>query len=211
MNAQSITRPAGTPRQRVSKIAGARDTLAGFGHDTELDVLTFGQFSLIDAIEAVLEITGPADVALATWTAANFDLTQIQHQLQTASIRTLRLLLDRSFVSRKPQFVAEVRRRFGNDSVRTTSTHAKFCVITNPDWRVVMRGSMNLNHNPRLEYLQVVDSPALAEFYLAVVDGIFGEEPAGLDQARTVPDLDHIQGVQPSSAIRMAPAPKAGR
>ena len=61
MNAISHARPAReSSKHRVSKTATAADSLAGFGHDTEVDVLTFGQFSIIDAIEAVLDITGPS-------------------------------------------------------------------------------------------------------------------------------------------------------
>jgi len=51
MNAISHARPAReSSKHRVSKTATAADSLAGFGHDTEVDVLTFGQFSIIDGV-----------------------------------------------------------------------------------------------------------------------------------------------------------------
>ena len=103
--ATASVRRVSTSRKRLSKIADARDTLAGFDHGVEIDVATFGQFSLIDAIEAILDVTGPASVTLATWTAAEFDLTQIEAQLLRAQITDLRLIIDRSFVSRQPRFV----------------------------------------------------------------------------------------------------------
>ena len=55
---------------RVSSAASARESLAGIAEGLEVDCLTFGQFSLIDALEAILEVTGPAEVVCATWTAA---------------------------------------------------------------------------------------------------------------------------------------------
>ncbi len=204
------TRPVGTSRKRVSKIANAADTLAGFGHGTEVDVLTFGQFSIIDAIEAVLDITGPASVTLATWTAAEFDLSQIEAQLLRARITDLRLIIDRSFVSRQPRFVGLIHDRFGADSVRSTRTHAKFVVIHNVEWSVVIRTSMNLNHNPRLEYMQVVDDTDLASMYLAVADALFKEEPPGLENRRNVPELVGVAGVEPSVPVRMGKTPRVG-
>jgi hypothetical protein len=41
--------PARKAHQRLSKVAGARDTIAGFGR---------GKFSLLDLVDATLEITG---------------------------------------------------------------------------------------------------------------------------------------------------------
>lgn len=207
----SHARPVSSSRKRVSKIADARDSLAGFGHGVEVDVLTFGQFSLIDAIEAVLDMTGPADVTLATWTAAEFDLTQIQAQLAQSQITALRLIIDRSFVSRHPKFVGFIHDRFGEDTVRTTRTHAKFVVIRNDEWSVVIRSSMNLNHNPRLEYMQVVDDAELADMYLTVADEVFREEEPGMSARRNVPDLQGIDGVAPSVPVRMGAEPSMGR
>ncbi|MCY7286951.1 MAG: hypothetical protein LH624_01525 [Cryobacterium sp.] len=210
MTAQIHIRPVGTAKMRVSKIADARDTLAAWGRGQEADIATFGQFSIIDALEAVLERTGPADVTLATWTAAAFDLSQIQHQVMSERIRSLRLIIDRSFVARQPGFVDLIHDRFGKDCVRSTRTHAKFVVVTNADWAVVMRTSMNLNFNPRLEYLQVVDDPSLAAFWLKIADAIFKEEDPGLENRRNVPELASIAGLEPSTPVGMGLPPTMG-
>lgn len=210
LTAKSYARPVQTSKRRLSKIADATDSLAEFGKGMEVDVATFGQFSVIDAIEAVLLITGPADVTLATWTAAAFDLSQIEKQVVSANIRSLQLIIDRSFVSRQPKFVELVHERFGKDSVRSTRTHAKFCVIRNDDWDVVIRTSMNLNHNPRLEYLQVTEDAGLADFWMEIANGIFDEEAPGLENRRQVPDLAGIDGVEPSIPVRMGSEPAKG-
>lgn len=209
--ATASARRVSTSRKRLSKIADARDTLAGLDHGVEIDVATFGQFSLIDAIEAILDVTGPASVTLATWTAAEFDLTQIEAQLLRAQITDLRLIIDRSFVSRQPRFVRLIHDRFGEGSVRSTRTHAKFVVIRNAEWSVVIRTSMNLNHNPRLEYLQVVDDADLADFWLNIADALFEEEPPGLENRRNLPELGAVEGVAPSVPVRMGSVPAAGQ
>lgn len=208
--AKTYVRPVATSSKRLSKIADAADSLADWGRGMEADVATFGQFSIIDAIEAVLDRTGPADVTLATWTAAAFDLSQIEQQIMSKRVLSLRLIIDRSFVSRQPAFVDSIHERFGLGSVRSTRMHAKFVVITNTDWSVVIRTSMNLNHNPRLEYLQVVEDAGLAEFWSSIADGIFAEEEPGLENRRNVPELGGIVGVRPTVPVAMGPPPAMG-
>lgn len=149
--AQSHTRKTQARKPRLSKVSNARDALADFGRGMETYCLTFGQFSLMDAVEAVLEKTGPADVAISTWTAGNADLSRSAEHLHNGNIRKLRFIADCSFGQRQPGYLAELIRLFGEGAIRTTRTHAKFVVITNDGWQVAIRTSMNLNENPRLE------------------------------------------------------------
>ena len=200
----AFKRPLGTSKKRLSLKANALDTLrgVGFSRDCEVDIATGGQFSIIDAIEAVLDITGPADVTLATWTAAQFDLTQIESQLVHGQIRDFRMIVDRSFVNRQPAFMKRVLERFGKGSVRATRTHAKFAVVTNEEWSVVLRTSMNLNHCSRLEFLQVTESSELAEFWLSVADAIFEEVEEGHGKGWEAPQLESLAGFEPEPAVR---------
>ena len=69
-------RPSRKARARLSKVASARDTIDGFGHGMDVVGLTFGQFSLLDLIEAALELTGPADVTISTWSAGFYPLAR---------------------------------------------------------------------------------------------------------------------------------------
>lgn len=191
----AFSRPVGTSRKRVSTVATAVEILdgCGFGHGVEVDVITGGQFSLIDLIDAVLRVTGPARVDLATWTAAEFDLTQVTAQLTSGMIERLRLVVDRSFVSRAPDFVQAVAERFGAENIRTTRTHAKFAVIENSDWKVTIRTSMNLNHNARTEWAQVAEDADLAAFYRSYIDEIFATTDPGLVNKR---DVNALVGIE---------------
>lgn len=195
------TRPAPKARrQRLSKTTNARDTLAGFGHGVELDILTFGQFSIMDAVEAVLDTTGPADVAISTWTAAAADLTRTAQHLTDARIRSLRMVVDRSFLTRQPAYAATCLELFGPEAIRTTRVHAKFVLVRNAEWAVTLRTSMNLNENPRLEYLQVCDDADLCDWYSAVVDEIFATEEAGMGNRRNGPNELSGMVAMPGSA-----------
>lgn len=202
--ARTHTRPTPTRKPRLSKVTNARDALADFDRGLETYCLTFGQFSLMDAVEAVLDKTGPAHVAISTWTAGGADLSRSAEHLHDKRILSLRLLVDCSFGQRQPGYLAQCRELFGDDAIRTTRTHAKFVVITNDTWSVAIRTSMNLNENPRLESIEVSDDPALAGFLLTIVKELWAEEKAGDYRTKSRPALPGISGVSPAQAVSMA-------
>lgn len=159
----------------------AAEAVAGLKRDgMELFGLTKGQFSLTDMIEAILEKTGPADLSISTWTAANGDVSRMLELLRSGQISSCRWLVDLTFVRRCPQLMAEIRAKFGADAIRVTKTHAKFCTIVNENWQIALRSSMNLNQNPRLESFQVGHDPALCEFLSQVLDDVWSKQARGI-------------------------------
>lgn len=202
--ATAKTRPAPKRRARVSRVANARETLKDFDKGREVYVMTYGQFSIMDAVDAVLEKTGPADVSISTWTAASADLSRSAEHLHNSRIRSIRFLVDRSFLTRQAQYAAKLVELFGEGAVRTTRIHAKFVTIVNDEWNVVMPTSMNLNENRRLEFLHVVDDAELCGFFNAVIDEVFAQEPPGLNGARDVPMLSGLDEILPESMVEMA-------
>ena len=212
--ARSVTTP--TRRRaapRVAATASAQAALAEWGPGLTTSVATFGQFSLMDAIlAAVLDRTGPARVDMATWTASGADLEQTAAQLHDGRILSVRMIVDCSFPTRQPGYMAILVRLFGPDCIRTIRTHAKFCVIRNDHWSVIIRTSMNLNSNPRLEWIEVSDDPILADFWTAITDDIFAETPDGqhaVVKPITDSKLAGLTHVRPASTIQMSRAPLA--
>lgn len=206
--AHTTRRP--TIKPKLAATANARTALADWGPGLTTSILTFGQFSLFDAVMAVLDRTGPAHVDLATWTAGGADLEQTAAQMHDGRILSLRLVVDCSFPTRQPGYVSTMVRLFGADCIRTIRTHAKWCVIRNDEWAVVVRTSMNLNNNPRLEWLEVTDDPDLAAFLCSATDDIFAETPA--DQHNTVKPISDTQlaglpAIRPASTIQMSRQP----
>lgn len=59
-------------------MAPAHELIKDLGHGDMITGLTFGQFSLIDLIQATLRVTGPADVAISTWSAGFYDIDAAQ-------------------------------------------------------------------------------------------------------------------------------------
>jgi hypothetical protein len=165
----------------LRRIQCATEAVAGLERDgMELFGLTKGQFSLTDMIEAILAKTGPADLSISTWTAANGDVSRMLELLGSGAIRSCRWLVDLTFMRRCPQLTSEIRAKFGANAIRVTKTHAKFCTIVNDDWQIALRSSMNLNQNPRLESFQVGHDPELCRFLSQVLNDIWKRQDKGI-------------------------------
>jgi len=156
----------------------AKKAIGEIKHGCEIYGFTKGQFSLIDVIEHCLTHTGPADVFIATWSAAAGDIQRAHKFLNNGKILSLKFLVDYSFQSRKPEFCKELVSTFGADAIRVTVTHAKYVLITNDEWNLVIRTSMNLNYNPRFENFEISDDKELALFQQAIVSEIWGNQEA---------------------------------
>ena len=194
---------------RYSKAANAAKTIAGFGHDLDITfALTNGQFSLLDLVEATLDITGPADVLISTWSAGFYDIDRAEKFRDNGLMRTVRFIMDSSD-KRGQAKTGDIASLFGEDAIRTTRTHAKFVTITNESWNVVIQTSMNLNKNPRNEQFSMIDCPVTAGKILEIADALWRELPAGatydrdLAYLKTVESVPSIEGVEMTQRIEM--------
>jgi len=116
-----------------------------------------GQFAMIDMIQHVLSQTGPAAVSLWTWTIADYERDMIAALMANASITGATLLLDYSAGRKLPDMVNDWRDRFGESSVKIVRNHSKLARVWNDRYRVLLRGSMNLNFNPRFEQYDITE------------------------------------------------------
>jgi len=142
--------------------------------------LARGQYSLIDLVEHILTFTGAADLVISTWTAAGADIDYALRLRDDGRVKSVIWLVDSSFPVRQPGYCAAMRERFGDAAIRVTKNHAKFVLIGNDEWHVVLRTSMNLNENKRLESWEVSDDAGLHAYLAEVVAGLFAA-PTPLD------------------------------
>ncbi len=169
-------RPSRAGKREIRRLLAnqnAAEAVKNLTAGCEIYGFTKGQFSLINLIEQVLDQAGPAHVTVATWTAASGEIEQAYRLLTDGRILSMRFIVDFSFRSRKPDYCAALRHRFGDDCIRVTKFHAKFVLIRNERWNLVIRTSMNLNENPRFESFDISDDLALAEFVEGVVADIW--------------------------------------
>ena len=173
---------ASKPRRRTIRAARTGSVAAAIGQvgpGCELFILTHGQFSLIDAIVYLSQQIGPCRLSVSTWTAGNEDLQQMATLLAAGQFTAVRWLVDRSFITRQPAYCARLRELFGDDVIRTTRSHAKFVTLRTDKLHLAIRTSMNLNHNPRMENIEISDDPALCDFLDAELARYFSEQEPG--------------------------------
>jgi hypothetical protein len=127
--------------------------------------ITKGQFSLLDLIRACIESTGPVHMVLSTWTTGIRDAENAGWLLERGDLLSVEMLTDRSFATRQPKYCRRVRQIFGDDSILVTRTHAKFALLYNDEWSIVIRSSMNLNRNPRFEQFDIDDDPVMLAYF----------------------------------------------
>jgi hypothetical protein len=154
------------------------DSVGPITKGIEVYGISKGQFSLIDLITYCLDATGPADVIISTWTAANADLKFAYRLMTAGQIRRLRFLVDFSFPSRQPAYCAALRETFGDDCIRISKNHCKFVTIRSNAWNLVIRTSMNLNENRRLESFEISDDQNMAEYLEEIILDLFDTQPA---------------------------------
>lgn len=141
-----------------------------------------GSWSLIQAIRGLLDRTGPADLVVATWTAAHADIAEAEKFLEDGRVRSMRMIVDRSFQNRQPAYCEAARAAFGDAAIRVAATHAKFVLVLGGERDfadVLLLTSANLNKNPRLENYSVFAGGALVEQYAAMVERLFGLQAPG--------------------------------
>lgn len=166
----------------------SREAVADLVHGCRIIGFSKGQFSMIDLIKSILEKTGPAHLTLSTWTAGIRDTDNVGFMTEAGDLLSARFITDSSIARRKQaaDYCETVTKVFGVDSVRLTKTHAKFALLHNDSWSIVLRGSMNLNRNPRWEQFEIDDDPALLAWFMSVVDDIWHSVPAGIGVPQAV-------------------------
>jgi hypothetical protein len=143
-----------TPRSRKLKLARRESALEAVGElvpDLERVILTKGQFSEVEFLEALAAKTGPARFAVSTWTATTGDVADVHRLLKAGAFTEVRWLLDLSFVRRDPAAFGQISELFGPAASRVSRNHSKFLLYRSELFDVVVWTSANLNMNPWLE------------------------------------------------------------
>jgi hypothetical protein len=122
-----------------------------------LFAVTRGQFSMLDAIQTVIKQVGQCRVSVWTWAIADYEVECFEAFMANREITSAILVIDHAAENKNAALIQKWRDRFGVDSVRVCKNHAKISRVWNDDFHVLLRGSMNLNFNPRFEQLDVTE------------------------------------------------------
>ena len=135
---------------------------------------TAGQFSMSDLIQHILNQTGPADLYISTWAASSDGLKKAFEFLNNGMLRNIKFMIDTGAKQYRDGQFGALLNKFG-DCIRTTRIHAKFFVIRNEKWDIVVRTSANLNRNLRLENFEIDESKDFADFFQKFFDEAFSQ------------------------------------
>lgn len=174
-----------------------RKGYSGFGMNN-------GSFSFGDVIEYILTRTGPSHALISSWVASQRSIDKVLETFGNRRLISVRFLLDRMFAKSRPKVYDFIVRRFGVNSIRTTNTHVKFCVLHNEKWFVVIETSANLNRNMRLESFRITEDKAYCMFFKEMFDNFFNvisPKPDSESAAVSSPQkLDLLPDISPEPA-----------
>lgn len=189
-------------RHRMLRTTSARRALEPFTPGTDYEVMTNGEFSLLDAVLVLLERSGPADVTICTYSAGLYDAEVMNRFIDTGNILSLRLVLDVAFqkLGGSRGYAVTLMDVFGEECIRTTRTHAKFVTIRNAAHNFSISSTANLNENKRLEIFYFSDNPDRAAWYEDIVDEIFDGVKPGWNPNTGAPALKRLDPT--GSAVR---------
>lgn len=114
-----------------------------------VEYYTEGRFSVHNMIEYILNVTGKADVLIATWAMTEAPLRTISRLKTEGKIGKLECLLEHKVPGHNPKSYAFAKQIF--DEIWLGKCHAKVIVIENENWQVVITTSANLTRNRRIE------------------------------------------------------------
>ncbi len=152
MRTTAATRRRTTARETFTS---AKDAIGPITDDTNGFLLTRGQFSMLDMVLHALDELGPAAVSIWTWAIADYEVEAMAGLMADQRVTTARLIVDRSAEQRNADIIAQWRTLFGTEAVRVCKNHAKIARVWTTERRVLLRGSMNLNFNPRFEQADI--------------------------------------------------------
>jgi len=136
----------------------AADAIGPITPGLSLFALTRGQWSMIDAILHTLDCVGPSAVSVWTWTVAEYEIEVLTRLRRDERITAGRLVIDYGARNKNAGIIREWKSTFGPESVRYVVNHSKLALVESASgFRCLLRGSMNLNFNPRFEQFDLTE------------------------------------------------------
>ena len=150
--------PAARRKTAVESFGCAALALGNVEAGMSLFAVTRGQWSMIDAILHVLDQVGPSKVSLWTWTVAEYEVQCLTRLRDDRRVTGGRLVIDAGARVKNAAIINEWKQAFGEGSVRYITNHSKVARIeSSSGLKFLLRGSMNLNFNPRFEQFDITE------------------------------------------------------
>lgn len=153
--------PAARRKRAVESFGAASEAIGPLAEGMSVFAVTRGQWSMIDALLYVIDgLGGGCHLSVWTWTIADYEVQSLGRLLYREDLAGATLVIDMAADKKRPDLMAQWRKAFGADSVKVCRSHAKLARVWKGDWRFLLRGSMNLNFNPRFEQFDLTEGGA---------------------------------------------------
>jgi len=192
--------------QAVETFKTASDCIGKISKGMGLFAMTRGQFSMIDAVFACLDQMGPSNITVWTWTVAEYEMESMEKLMRDGRVTGGTLIIDHGARQKNRKLLQMWQSTFGKDSVRYVVNHAKIVTLQSDDLSLLMRGSFNLNFNPRFEQFDVTEGGedfdlvrGIEEELPILSDYCSGAEPvkaSKLGNAFSLEQLDMFKGAK---------------
>lgn len=120
------------------------------------------EWSTPDLIQHLLSITGPADVAITTYSVTDLAVTQFKNILTTGQIKSCRFVADRRVMKIAPEAFKKLEQ--SGIELKFRKCHAKMILISNDQYKVTVISSANFHRNPRWEAGTIFTCTAAFDF-----------------------------------------------
>jgi hypothetical protein len=200
-------KPTAAKASRVANALNARTTAADCIGPVEkgmsIFAVTRGQISMIDVVGHLIDCMERPSISVWTWCIADYEVESFERLLRDGRLAGGRLIVDRSAEQRNVELIDRWRDKFGPESVRVCMNHAKIATVWDANYRVLARGSMNLNFNPRFEQFDVSEGDDAFSLVHEIENEIpilprlcarrEAEDATGVREAWTMDDLKPFQ------------------
>lgn len=123
-----------------------------------------GRWSIHELIEYLLEITGPADVMLSTFSVSEVAVRSLVMLRKGGKITNLKCLFDKDLPRRKLDLMFFASKVI--DRISLMKNHSKVITIKNDNWMIAVNTSANLTPNLRIEAGVITTESHMAEMYI---------------------------------------------
>ena len=148
-------------KQAVESFKNAAECIGKIGKEMSIFAITRGQWSMIDAILHCLDQVGRSRLSIWTWTVADYEVQVLNRLMMDNRLIGGCLVIDHGARNKNQEIIASWKNAFGSDAVRYVVNHAKIARIESESgFRLLLRGSMNLNCNPKFENFDLTEGGA---------------------------------------------------
>jgi hypothetical protein len=150
--------PAARRARAVETFTCAGEAIGTIRKGVSVFAITRGEWSMIDAILWVLDQVGRSKLTVWTWTIAEYEVKMVVRLMNDERITGATLVIDHGARYKNSEIIDQWVARFGDGSIRYCLNHAKIATVESESGlRLLLRGSMNLNANPRFEQFDLTE------------------------------------------------------